>query len=584
MKKFLMIALILSKIALLAQESTKESLTELYIATFDRAPDVDGINYWLSSNLSLEGITQSFFEQDETKEKYPDSLSTDEFIDEIYKNLFKRAPDSGGKEYWRSELDSNHIEKSTFILAVTNGAKDDDRVILTNKTEVGSYFMSNNLNDLTQAREVMIDVTKESSSVDDAKRKIDSYTSTACSKLDYGNGKKAFDGTYVKVDSLGNVCINESGSWRAFFPMIIYPANRSDRADYRDYTIGGRFNSMIAYEVAQVESIKEAGMKSLLNTDMYQQTAPLAGGLKSTIQEIKAKGLMDNLLFYYTDYEDIRIDAWSWHDEKKAIITEEDPNGHPNFFINGNSFSNPNSAETIYKNGHQTSDILGTYAYERWDDYQPTGPKRVIQFEVGEQTNPAVIAQINYGVGGSYSADPVGHRFTPIAMASVAHGAKGIAFWKDYGSTNTAVESNSWWDDLPKFNSDIEKMMSANIIQSLHNPFGITCDSHQYTDRHGRVIVLDNIFQKDEWGSYLIPDDDLRVSIGSRLVSGKGYAIISNWHSTTQDFECSVDTKEMGYTFSKLYDFINDKDIGSVNNSTFKVSVPAYSWVVVKFL
>ncbi len=571
-----------------AQEANKESLTKLYIATFDRAPDVDGINYWISTNMNLEQVAQSFFDQDETRNKYPSGVSTGEFVVKIYENLFKRSPDRDGQSYWVSELDSGNIVSSSFILAVINGAKDSDALILDNKTQVGEYFMANNLSDINQALEVMSEVTADSNTIITAKSKIDTYAKSvgACTTLNHNNGKTSFNGTYVKVDSLGNVCTKENGVWKAFFPMIIYPGPSSQRADYGDYTVGGRFNTLMSYDTNMLQHAKNAGMKGILDTDYYQSGGLLAGMLAQEIATIKANGLFSDLLFYYTDYEDTRVNAWSWHEEKKAIIAQEDPNGHPNYFLNGNSITNPKSQENIYTSGHSTSDIIGTYVYERWNDYQPNGPKRVIHLEIGEQTNPTVVAQINYGVGGDYAKDPVGHRFTPIAMASVAQGAKAIAFWKDWGdSVGIGVESNTWWSDLPKFNANIQKMMSSNIVQSLHNPFDIVCNSHNFTDEHGRSIVLDNIYQKDEWGYYLIPDDDLGVSVGSRLVNGKGYAILSNWHSSSQNFECTVNTAQMGYSFTKLYNFIDDQDgVGSVSGSTFKITVPAYGWVVVKFL
>ena len=46
--------------------ATQENLTKLYIATFDRAPDVKGLQYWLDSGWEIEAIAISFFDQDET--------------------------------------------------------------------------------------------------------------------------------------------------------------------------------------------------------------------------------------------------------------------------------------------------------------------------------------------------------------------------------------------------------------------------------------------------------------------------------------------------------------------------------------
>jgi len=52
---------------------TKEKVTKLYVATFNRAPDSEGIDYWINqSSLSLSQIAMSFFEQKEIEGKYPE--------------------------------------------------------------------------------------------------------------------------------------------------------------------------------------------------------------------------------------------------------------------------------------------------------------------------------------------------------------------------------------------------------------------------------------------------------------------------------------------------------------------------------
>ncbi len=50
-----------------ATEPTCESVTKLYIATFNRAPDASGLCYWLNSGFSIEEIAESFFDQPETQ-------------------------------------------------------------------------------------------------------------------------------------------------------------------------------------------------------------------------------------------------------------------------------------------------------------------------------------------------------------------------------------------------------------------------------------------------------------------------------------------------------------------------------------
>ncbi len=170
------ISLALSASALLfGTQPTQERVTKLYIATFDRAPDRDGLNYWVyDSGLSLEDIARSFFDQPETKALYGDTVSNyDEFIDSVYKNLFKRDPDPAGKEYWKRELENNRVPLSTFILATTNGAKGKDDQVLKNKTTIGLILASKEDFNETLAKEVMKEVTSDPNSIQKVLSKVE---------------------------------------------------------------------------------------------------------------------------------------------------------------------------------------------------------------------------------------------------------------------------------------------------------------------------------------------------------------------------------------------------------------------------
>ena len=176
MKKLLLISAAAVSI-LSATTPTVDSVTELYIATFDRAPDSAGIDYWLNdSGLSLEGIAQSFFDQPETAKKYPADSTIDELIKSVYNNLFGREPDSAGAEYWKKELQSGNIRKDQFILAVMNGALGDDAKLLKNKLEVAEYFVKKGLNDIHWAKQLMETVKADGSGMDEDKKRIDSIS------------------------------------------------------------------------------------------------------------------------------------------------------------------------------------------------------------------------------------------------------------------------------------------------------------------------------------------------------------------------------------------------------------------------
>ena len=74
MLKRVFFLLIFTIVMIQATVPTRENITELYVAMFDRAPDSGGLEYWLDSGIELEEMAQLFFEQDETIEKYPPDI------------------------------------------------------------------------------------------------------------------------------------------------------------------------------------------------------------------------------------------------------------------------------------------------------------------------------------------------------------------------------------------------------------------------------------------------------------------------------------------------------------------------------
>ena len=94
---FLSIWIILSSL-LHAEVPTKESVTKLYVATFNRAPDQAGLVYWSTHAdfKTIEPIAESFFYQEETQLLYPNTMDNSEFVNEIYNNLFNRDAEPAG--------------------------------------------------------------------------------------------------------------------------------------------------------------------------------------------------------------------------------------------------------------------------------------------------------------------------------------------------------------------------------------------------------------------------------------------------------------------------------------------------------
>jgi hypothetical protein len=145
----------------MATEVTKEQITELYIAYYDRAPDSTGLDYWLNSTQTIEQMAQSFAQQDETKAKYPDTLSTTEYVNTIYQNVYNREADATGLAYWVNALDSGLVSRGDMIIAIVNGATGDDQKVLDNKVVVGIAYADAGLDGYDNAVSIMDGISSD---------------------------------------------------------------------------------------------------------------------------------------------------------------------------------------------------------------------------------------------------------------------------------------------------------------------------------------------------------------------------------------------------------------------------------------
>lgn len=165
-------------------EARFADLIEMYVAYFDRAPDAIGLQYWASrivEGMSLSQIAKSFFTQPETLAAFPSTMSTTQFVWQVYDNALGRAPDSGGLAYWVNDLNSGVQTRDAFMLAVIYGARattgnPQDAQYLANKGEVGGYFaLEKGLVDTNWSKLVMKNVDATAASVTAARSMADGF-------------------------------------------------------------------------------------------------------------------------------------------------------------------------------------------------------------------------------------------------------------------------------------------------------------------------------------------------------------------------------------------------------------------------
>jgi len=136
-----------------------KSLTELYIAYFNRVPEAGGLDYWIkqfAAGQSLNQIGSAFYDAATSPDYasltgYSATMSNTDFVTKIYQNVLGRSsPDQAGLDYWLAGLAPGGGQTrgslvNTIIVAAhaykTNADPALSRVadLLDNKASVGIY-------------------------------------------------------------------------------------------------------------------------------------------------------------------------------------------------------------------------------------------------------------------------------------------------------------------------------------------------------------------------------------------------------------------------------------------------------------
>ena len=138
----------------MATSTQINAITALYVGYFDRAPDPAGLQFWIDqidNGREFNTIAADFAASPEAVALYPylttpDVSSPAAFITNIYANLFGRAPEAEGLEFWTGVLEDGSVSVADMIEAIIMGARDDadagtfDKSVLDNKVEVGLDF------------------------------------------------------------------------------------------------------------------------------------------------------------------------------------------------------------------------------------------------------------------------------------------------------------------------------------------------------------------------------------------------------------------------------------------------------------
>ena len=99
----------------------------LYNAAFKRLPDSDGLKYWISKYTSGENderaVASSFLVSAEFKQRYGENISDTTYVNNLYKNVLDRLPDTSGLNYWLGQLSSGAETRYEVLLGFSESVE-----------------------------------------------------------------------------------------------------------------------------------------------------------------------------------------------------------------------------------------------------------------------------------------------------------------------------------------------------------------------------------------------------------------------------------------------------------------------------
>gem|GEM_PF-1898673 len=123
-----------------------DTLQKIYIAFYQRPADPAGMTYWAGQLAEAQDgialVIDAFAASVEAQALYgqitQDSLNS--VIDKVYQALFLREPDSQGKAFYQAAFAQGALTAGNIVLAILQGAQDDDLAAIKNKLAVAKEF------------------------------------------------------------------------------------------------------------------------------------------------------------------------------------------------------------------------------------------------------------------------------------------------------------------------------------------------------------------------------------------------------------------------------------------------------------
>jgi hypothetical protein len=175
----------------MATQASIDKVQTMYVAYYGRPGDPAGVTFWADVLDGNNGDwTPEIVDAFGTSAEFTERFATDEegnpvdntvLITELYQNMFNRAPEQAGLDFYLGLLEEGTATLASIALDIANGAQGLDLEILNNKVEVAGYYTEQVIandaqydsDDIDAAVDIIKGVTHIDASVDSAKSQVD---------------------------------------------------------------------------------------------------------------------------------------------------------------------------------------------------------------------------------------------------------------------------------------------------------------------------------------------------------------------------------------------------------------------------
>lgn len=200
----------------------RAEVAQLYVSMFGRAPDGEGLGFWvnkMAAGASMAQVSDQMYATAPARSFYPDFLTNQEIIGRFYTNVLGRTADTEGLNFWTAKLNAAGATPGSVIVQMigivagytgTDPAGLESQKLFNNKAAVALHYGEANLG-INDATTILSTITSDAATVTAAKAVIDSTAAGSAGAYTLTNGLDNIPGTAGNDKFVANVVQNSLG-------------------------------------------------------------------------------------------------------------------------------------------------------------------------------------------------------------------------------------------------------------------------------------------------------------------------------------------------------------------------------------